>query len=73
MKFKYELHRILDGGLAEMNADQSKPAAEVFADSERQFGIEGEWIGRNDFSQKQLPKYSSDPVSITFPIYFLYF
>lgn len=39
---KYELHRLLDEGLAAMKAGQSKPAAEVFAELEKRLGIEGE-------------------------------
>ena len=38
---KYELHRLLDEGLAAMKAGQSKPAADVFAELEKRLGIEG--------------------------------
>ncbi|NLC43449.1 MAG: type II toxin-antitoxin system prevent-host-death family antitoxin [Clostridiales bacterium] len=38
---KYELHRLLDEGLAAMKSGQSKPAADVFAELEKRLGIEG--------------------------------
>jgi len=38
---KYELHRMLDEGLAALKTGQTKPAADVFAELEKRFGIEG--------------------------------
>lgn len=38
---KYELHRLLDEGIAAMKAGKSRPAADVFAELEEKFGIEG--------------------------------
>ena len=38
---KYELHRLLDEGLAAIKAGQSKPAADVFVELEKRLGIEG--------------------------------
>ena len=37
---KDELHLTLDEGLVAMDAGQSKPAAEVFAELEKRLGIE---------------------------------
>jgi prevent-host-death family protein len=40
MSGKYELNCLLDEGLADIEAGRSRPAREVFADLEREFGFE---------------------------------
>ncbi|MEL7622830.1 hypothetical protein SDC9_199886 [bioreactor metagenome] len=39
---KYELHRMLDEGLAALKEGKTRAAAEVFGELEKRFGIEGE-------------------------------
>ena len=38
---KSELHRLLDEGIADMQSGNGRPAAQVFAEIEREFGFDG--------------------------------